>query len=289
MVYLKRFDLLSDEEEFWISWNQNIRRLDNTAYPLHIFPLLELKTLFFSSITMIYGNNGSGKSTLLNIIASSLGATRKSAIDKGLYFDDYVRKCKKELNYESPVEIKIITSDDVFDYLLDIRSINAHVNREKDKLGREYIQNKYSINDANINDYERIKDICNSKKMTQSKYVRNHLTNLNIQEHSNGESALLFWEREIKDNSIYILDEPENSLSGENQLKLAKFIEESVRFYNCQFIISTHSPFFLSLNDATIYDLDSYPARERPWTELANVKLYYEFFKEHEKEFNELP
>ena len=31
--------------------------------------------------------------------------------------------------------------------------------------------------------------------------------------------------------------------------KLKKFIEDSVRFYNCQFIISTHSPFLLNLNN----------------------------------------
>jgi hypothetical protein len=30
----------------------------------------------------------------------------------------------------------------------------------------------------------------------------------------------------------------------EDVLKLKKYIEDSVRFYNCQFIISTHSPFF---------------------------------------------
>ena len=118
-----------------------------------------------------------------------------------------------------------------------------------------------------------------------SKYVRSRLLNNNIEEHSNGESALLFWEREIKENSIYILDEPENSLSAENQIKLGKFIEESARFYNCQFIISTHSPFLLSLKDAKIYDLDSRPAESKKWTELPNVKIYYDFFMDHKNEF----
>lgn len=49
-----------------------------------------------------------------------------------------------------------------------------------------------------------------------SKFVRERLGNNNIIEWSNGESALMFWEREIKEDSIYILDEPENSLSAEN-------------------------------------------------------------------------
>ena len=62
-----------------------------------------------------------------------------------------------------------------------------------------------------------------------SKYIRDRLVNNNIVESSNGESALMFWEKEIEEDSIYILDEPENSLSAENQLKLKKYIEDSVR------------------------------------------------------------
>ena len=120
-----------------------------------------------------------------------------------------------------------------------------------------------------------------------SKYVRDRLANNIIIESSNGESALMFWEKEIEDDSIYILDEPENSLSAENQNKLMKFIEDSVRFYNCQFIISTHSPFFLSMKDAVIYDLDTIPVITRKWTELENVKIYKNFFDEHSSEFKE--
>ena len=36
----------------------------------------------------------------------------------------------------------------------------------------------------------------------------------------------------------------------ERQRELAQFLTDSVRFYRCQFIISTHSPFLLSLRDA---------------------------------------
>jgi len=82
------------------------------------------------------------------------------------------------------------------------------------------------------------------------------------------------------------LDEPENSLSAENQLKLKKFLEDSARFYNCQFIISTHSPFLLALEEAKIYDLDELPVVSKKWTELSNIKIYSNFFKEHESEFD---
>ena len=121
--------------------------------------------------------------------------------------------------------------------------------------------------------------------MTTSKYVRTRLKNNNITQESNGETALDFWQKQIQENSLYIIDEPENSLSAENQLKLKTFIEESARFYNCQFIIATHSPFLLALEKAKVYDLDNSPVRERNWTELDNVKTYYNFFMEHKEEF----
>ena len=120
-----------------------------------------------------------------------------------------------------------------------------------------------------------------------SKFVKKRLANNTIVEHSNGESALMFWEREINDESLYLLDEPENSLSAENQLKLKQFIEDSARFYNCQFIISTHSPFLLNLEGAKIYDLDSIPVVDRKWNELPNVRVYYDFFKDKKEEFEE--
>ena len=149
------------------------------------------------------------------------------------------------------------------------------------------IKNENESQQSKLNeDYQNLKDAYDARHKTMSSFIRGRLINNNIIEQSNGESALMFWQQDIKENAIYLLDEPENSLSASNQLKLKKFIEESVRFYNCQFIISTHSPFLLSLNEALIYDLDSNPVKTKKWTELEGVNIYRDFFKEHESEFN---
>lgn len=286
MVYLKKFELLNDYQEHVLTEIER-RRIFNNYYPLGIFSLKEFKKIEFDNITIFYGGNGSGKSTLLNIISEKLEAERKSRLDKGSYFDLYVEHCDYNMAFDSPLEIKLITSDDVFDYLLDVRAINSNVNRTKEKLGKEYLSYKFDDNNSNFNNYEQVKNSCESKSKTMSRYIRDRLGNNNIIEQSNGESALLFWEREIKEDSIYFLDEPENSLSAENQLKLKKFIEESARFYNCQFIISTHSPFLLDLDNAKIYDLDSFPVTTKKWNELENIQIYYNFFKERENKFDE--
>ena len=102
---------------------------------------------------------------------------------------------------------------------------------------------------------------------------------------SNGETALRFFMDAIKEDSLYLLDEPENSLSSKLQLELKAFLEDALRFYGCQFVISTHSPILLSIPGAVIYDLDENPVKNRRWTELENVRIYREFFKNHEKDF----
>lgn len=124
----------------------------------------------------------------------------------------------------------------------------------------------------------------NMQSKTQSRYIRDNLMG-NVREHSNGESAFLFFSEKIKENGLYLLDEPENSLSPERQQELLRFLEDSARFFGCQFIIATHSPFLLSLRGAKIYDMDEDPVDVKRWTELANVRAYYDFFKQHEREF----
>lgn len=65
-------------------------------------------------------------------------------------------------------------------------------------------------------------------------------------------------------------------------------VEDSARFFGCQFVIATHSPFLLSMPQAKIYDLDEEIVDVKKWFELANVRAYYEFFKKHAHEFTKI-
>ncbi|MBR5663031.1 MAG: AAA family ATPase [Bacilli bacterium] len=285
MVYLKEFKLLDDVQEHFMLLNE-LRIYEGNYYPFGLFSYKDFKNIRFEPITIFYGGNGSGKTTLLNIITEKVMASRSGRVDKGMLFRKYADACECEIFHRYDCkEFKFITSDDVFDYLLDVRAINSGVNRQKEDLALGYITTRYGQKGA-FDDYQDLKERVSARRQTKSAFIRSKLINNNITEHSNGETALMFWQNEIKDHSVYILDEPENSLSAENQLKLVKFIEESARFYDCQFIISSHSPFILSLQDALIYDLDENPVITKKWNELKNVQVYHDFFKEHEEDFN---
>lgn len=89
----------------------------------------------------------------------------------------------------------------------------------------------------------------------------------------------------LEPDGLYFLDEPENCLSPIFQLELMKIIMKAKRFFNCQFIIATHSPLILSLPDALVYDLDSKPVSSKHWYELDNVKAYFNFFYKNKDKF----
>ena len=285
MIYLSHFTFPDREQEYDFTMGQQ-RTCYDTFYPFLVLSNHGLRMLDFEPVTILYGGNGSGKTTALNIIAEKLGLERDTLYNRSNFFEDYTRMCSYETEEEIPEGSRIITSDDVFDFMLNLRSINDGINRKREELFQEYLDTKYShFQMKSLDDYEQLRKSAMAKSNTQSKYIRKNLMD-NVREHSNGESAFLYFADKIKENALYLLDEPENSLSPERQQELMKFIEDSARFFGCQFVIATHSPFLLSMKGAKIYDMDEETVDVKRWSELANVRVYYEFFKKHEKEFD---
>lgn len=273
MIYLKRFELLDKED-----WS---------GYPFHIFLEKQFFNIEFEPVTIFYGDNGSGKSTLLNIITETINKEkqmikRKKLLVKSEYFDTYIEKCKYYLENTIPMESKIILSEDIFENILSKRIENQKKNEERKKLEMQYMQYKY--NPVNYFSLEDLSISVETRNKTQSKFIKSRIEE-NSKEFSNGQTSLKFFDKELKENGLYLLDEPENSLSPKFQIELIQLLLELSRFFKCQFIIATHSPFLLSIPDAKIYDLDSIPVIPKKWYELENMKIYYNFFKENKDKF----
>lgn len=283
-MYLNVFTFPDSEREF--GFFMGVRRTCyDSFYPFQILSGCGLERIDFEPITILYGGNGSGKTTALNVIAEKAGIQRDSLFNKSNFYSDYLDMCDMQLEIEIPENSRIITSDDVFDYMLNIRNLNEGIDGKREELFEEYLDAKYSqFQMKSMADYEQLKKVNSARRKTQSRFVRGALMD-NVREYSNGESAFKYFTEKIGENGLYILDEPENSLSPKRQIELRKFIEDSARYFGCQFIISTHSPFLLAIDGAKIYDLDTKPVDVKQWTELENVRAYYEFFKDHENEF----
>lgn len=298
MQYLKSFTLASEQQELDFLFDSPLFDMSchnqMTAYPFKVFPFKGLHHLEFAPVTILYGGNGSGKSTLLNIIAEKLKIHRSAPFNESHLMEHYLNFCQFEM-YDGtstpPPDSEIITSDGVFDFMLDVRAINRGVDRRREELFDEY---RATIKDCQdngyqmqtLNDYDELKRRNEARRSSKSRYVTRRLGVVEREMKSNGESAFAYFTHKIKEHALYLLDEPENSLSATLQARLSEFLVDSARFYNCQFIISTHSPFLLSMKGAKIYDLDASPAAVRKWSDLENVRAYFDLFENRREEFD---
>ena len=284
MLYLENVVFPTEDQEW--NFRMSVKRTSYTSlYPFYSLINTGLARLDFEPITILHGGNGSGKTTALNVIAEKLGIRRSAPFNRSNFFEDYVKLCRVGIEEDIPSHSRVVTSDDVFDYMLDVRAINDNIDTRRGSLFDEYTEARTAkFQMHSMEDYDRLKQVSAARRYSKSQVARKTLSP-NIRTHSNGESAFLMFQEKLRGDALYLLDEPENSLSAARQIALADFLADSARFYGCQFVLATHSPFLLAIPGARIYDLDSDPVRTRRWTELESVRDTFEFFQQHKEEF----
>ena len=301
-MYLKTFRLPIHSEKTLLekqaqrNGGKDYGYIDN-PYPCGLFSQKELHEIRFDKVTIFYGGNGSGKSTLLNLIAEKLKLNRIAPYNSGEMFASYVGSCRYTMGddeegfpYRVPNGSRIITSDDIFDYMLTVRTNNSEISESK-KVAKEAWANLRfgeTLKFDGMEDYEafRTQVLARKKSVSRREFIRK-TAGEEVQLCSNGETALQYFEKRLKNDTLYCLDEPENSLSPILQQELVKLLEELARYCGCQFIIATHSPFLLAMKRAKIYDLDSCPVETKNFWELENVKVYFDFFEKHRHLFQQ--
>ena len=270
MIYLSSFKLSACQLS-----NPNI-------YPYNVFREKYIEPFVFEPITVFYGNNGSGKSTLLNIIANSLELKGKEYATSNSYgIVDYCSRYSAECSYS-------LGEDDVGQVIRSLPKDSRYIKSEDILYEIKKIQQKQVLSDGMTYDYvqkgmsprEAQQFLASKEGQKQEEYIM-----FAQEKYSNGETSLQYFEEYLQPNALYLLDEPEVSLSPENQVALAEEINKMARLLQCQFIIATHSPFMLGTLNAKIYNLDTKEYDIAKWSELENVRYFYDFFKKHEKEF----
>lgn len=270
MIYLSSFKL----SDCQIS-NPNI-------YPYNVFRGKYIEPFVFTPITVFYGNNGSGKSTLLNIIANKLGLKGKENATSNSYgITNYCDAFSSECSYS--------LGEDEFGR--EIRSLpkNSRYIKSEDILYEvKKIQQKQVLSDGTLYDYiKRGMKKEEAEKYLQSKEGSKQMEYIMYaqEKYSNGETSMQYFDEFLQPEALYLLDEPEVSLSPANQVALAEEINKMARLLECQFVVATHSPFMLGTLNAKIYNIDSKEYDITKWSDLENVRYFYNFFKKNEKEF----
>lgn len=317
MIYITNFRLPSCEnEEMYLNsfyGGHPGYAYYQATYPFQLYPEMGLHTIEFEPITVFYGGNGSGKSTLLNVISQRLKAKRSSPYNTSVHMDSYVKLCslttdmrwcgeeyslsgRRSSKYDIGDITHVITSDDIFRTLLSDRVRRDQIlvkaemfiescrtmKRKKlhkdetlyDKEGNLLIPK--SLNFETGENVRRFCEVVNAQKKSYSKLMKEKLGKEEIGL-SNGENSIMQISQLMEQEGVYILDEPENSLSPEMQYKLSQLILYMARYNNCQIIIASHSPFLLGIDGARIYNLDARPVKVSRFEELDSMRYLYDF------------
>ena len=104
--------------------------------------------------------------------------------------------------------------------------LNEGIDSGREKLFEEYRKIKSADNGKfrlrSLADFEELKRLTSVRHNTQSMYVKKNV-GVNVREQSNGESAFMYFAQKIEENALYLLDEPENSLSPQNKWNWCAF------------------------------------------------------------------
>lgn len=166
-----------------------------------------------NNITILIGENGCGKSTLLEAIAIKLGCNAEGG---GKNFNFKTENTHSSLHNQLQISRGHVREKDIFFYRAEtFYNFNTAV-RELDKE---------SSFDPEIKTYYGGRDL--------------HCM-------SHGEAMEALFLNRFKAKGLYILDEPEASLSPLRQLVFIKRIIELAQ-KGAQFIIATHSPLIISI------------------------------------------
>ena len=281
MIYLSHFEFPDIEWEYSFVMSQK-RTCYDTFYPFYVLSKNRLSMLDFEPVTVLYGGNGSGKTTALNVIAEKLELPRDTLYNRSNFFGDYTKECFYEIKAPIPPDSRIITSDDVFDFMLGLRAINDGIDKKREELFEEYLGAKYShFQFKSMADYEQLKKVNYARGNSQSKFVRKNLMD-NVREHSNGESAFLYFSDKIKENGLYLLDEPEAALSPARQLPLLCELHRLVEA-GSQLLIATHSPILMAYPGAEILLLGEGPIHPVEYRETEHYQITKSFLDSPER------
>ena len=217
------------------------------CYPFNLPPFITTRTLVFDTpVTFFIGENGTGKSTLLRAIS------RKASI----YIWEETQRMRFKFNRHA---------EDFF------TCIDADFG-EKEVAG-SFFASELFRHFAEMLDEWAISD----------PGLLNYFGGASLLTKSHGQCNMTFFENRFGIKGLYLLDEPESALSPKSQLELLKIITRASKTGIAQFIVATHSPILLALDNARIYSFNESPVKPVRYEETEYYTMYRDFMNDKEK------
>ncbi len=231
-----------------------------------------LKLSFDKPIIIIAGDNGCGKSTLLEALAHKL---RLPTIGSYSTITDETFAPARALDEYVHINWRNKTHNGMFfraeDYIGFVRSINAL----KADMGQSIKELEEQLQGYGLM-------LAKGLLKGQVNELENRY-NGKLEEKSHGEGFLQILTTRIHGNGVYVLDEPEASLSPMKQLALISLLMQSVKETDAQYIIATHSPVIMGIPNSTIYYLNENGAEIQAYEETEHYQVYKSFLENRDR------
>jgi predicted ATPase len=227
---------------------------------------------FGKPVIIIAGDNGCGKSTLLEAIGYKLRLPTISSTD---IVTDSTFTAARELFGDINIMWRNKTPNGMFfraeDYIGFVRSIAMM----KENLGKDLKDLQDELQGYGLMLAQGL--LKKQVNELESRY------NGKLEEKSHGEGFLQILSTRIHGNGVYVLDEPEASLSPMKQLSLISLLMQSAANTDAQFIIATHSPVLMGIPNSTIYYLNESGIKEVAYEDTEHYQIYKSFLDNRER------
>nr|MDD6336121.1 AAA family ATPase [bacterium] len=246
------------------------------GYPFSVPAVAALEQLELEQpITVLCGDNGCGKSTLMEILAGKLDAIR---IGNGKEIGGRAQAIQPWLSAFGLVlrqharQHFFFSAEDFIKYIDWVERTKAEAREELLRIQEEYRDK--SAEARGLASMPAMRTLAELEGMYSESLAKQ----------SHGEGFLDFFASRLRDNGLYLMDEPEGALSYANQHVLAMMMLEAVQ-NGCQFIVCTHSPVLAAIPGADLIELSAAGAARCTYEQLDSIRYLKMFLANPEGMF----